>query len=184
MDYFGHAPLVDFEDKTNLELQHQVKVGSIIPGQANPPGYFCSPDSIASYTDQASGETYIAVADQCNYRLVVYRWSDLAKAIGAPNTPVVTKVRTIETRPESKATPAPVVKKAVAAGSKNAVPIHNTARNLSDVRIPNASGVKHVDRVGAVAPSGKSNIVANDGALAPAIGKKAKKAKKEKKFKY
>jgi len=184
LGYFGHAPLVDFEDKTNLELQHQVKVGSIIPGQANPPGYFCSPDSIASYTDQASGETYIAVADQCNYRLVVYRWSDLAKAIGAPNTPVVTKVRTIETRPESKATPAPVVKKAVASGSKNAVPIHNTAKNLSDVRIPNASGVKGVDRVGAVAPSGKSNIVVNDRALAPAIGKKEKKAKKEKKFKY
>jgi len=80
--FFGHAPLVDFEDKTNLELQKQVKTGSIIPGQANPPGYFCSPDSIASYTDQGTGESFIAIADQCNYRVVVYRWSDVSSAIG------------------------------------------------------------------------------------------------------
>ena len=50
--FFGHAPLVDFEDKNNKTLQQQVKDGSIIPGQANPPGYFCSPDSIASYMDR------------------------------------------------------------------------------------------------------------------------------------
>src|SRR5262249_49492299 len=61
LGFIGHAPLVDFEDKTNTDLQRQVKVGSIIPGQANPPGYFCSPDSIAAYADQASGESYIAV---------------------------------------------------------------------------------------------------------------------------
>ena len=79
--YLGHSSLVDFEDKTNTALQQQVKEGSIIPGQANPPGYFCSPDAIASYTDKASGETYIAVADQCNYRLVVYRWSDIARKL-------------------------------------------------------------------------------------------------------
>ncbi|NOT59407.1 MAG: FHA domain-containing protein [Acidobacteria bacterium] len=80
--FFGHAPQVDFEDKTNLELQKQVKTGAVIPGQANPPGFFCSPDSIASYQDTASGETYIAIADQCNYRLAVYRWSDISKAMG------------------------------------------------------------------------------------------------------
>jgi hypothetical protein len=80
--FFGHAPQVDFEDKTNLELQKQVKTGAILPGQANPPGYFCSPDSVASYHDAASDETYIVVADQCNYRLVVYRWSDISKAMG------------------------------------------------------------------------------------------------------
>ena len=80
--FFGHAPLVDFEDKTNAELQQRVKSGAIIPGRANPPGHFCSPGSIASHTDRASGETYIAVADQCNYRIVVYRWSDIAKASG------------------------------------------------------------------------------------------------------
>ncbi len=79
--FFGHSPLVDFEDKTNKALQQQVKDGAVIPGQANPPGYFCSPDSIASYTDKATGEAYIAIADQCNYRLAVYRWSDISKAI-------------------------------------------------------------------------------------------------------
>lgn len=80
--FFGHAPQVDFEDKTNLQLQKQVKNGEILPGQANPPGYFCSPDSIASYLDAGTGETYIAIADQCNYRLVIYRWSDVNKAMG------------------------------------------------------------------------------------------------------
>jgi hypothetical protein len=79
--FFGHPPLVDFEDKTNIALQQKVKDGSIIPGQANPPGYFCSPDAIASHKDPASGETYIAIADQCNYRIAVYRWSDLNRAI-------------------------------------------------------------------------------------------------------
>jgi hypothetical protein len=79
--FFGHSSLVDFEDKTNKTLQQQVKDGAIIPGQANPPGYFCSPDAIASYFDKGSGETYIAIADQCNYRLAVYRWSDISKAI-------------------------------------------------------------------------------------------------------
>jgi DNA-binding beta-propeller fold protein YncE len=83
MGFFGHAPLVDFEDKNNKALQQQVKDGSIIPGQANPPGYFCSPDSIASYTDKESGEAYIAVADQCNYRLAVYRLSDIDRAVAA-----------------------------------------------------------------------------------------------------
>lgn len=80
--FVGHSPTVDFEDKNNVALQQQVKDGSIIPGQANPPGYFCSPDSIASYKDEASGETYIAVADQCNYRLAVYRWSDISRSLG------------------------------------------------------------------------------------------------------
>jgi hypothetical protein len=83
MGFFGHAPLVDFEDKNNKALQQQVKDGSIIPGQANPPGYFCSPDSIASYTDKESGEAYIAIADQCNYRLAVYRLSDIDRAVAA-----------------------------------------------------------------------------------------------------
>ncbi len=77
--YFGHSSLVDFEDKTNTTLQQQVKDGTIIPGQANPAGYFCSPDAIASYNDKATGETYIAVADQCNYRLIVYRWSAISQ---------------------------------------------------------------------------------------------------------
>jgi hypothetical protein len=83
LGYFGHAPLVNFDDKKNLALQQQLKEGSIIPGQANPPGYFCSPDAIAAHTDPATNETYIAIADQCNYRLAVYRWSDLARALAS-----------------------------------------------------------------------------------------------------
>lgn len=79
--FVGHSPQVDFEDKLNKTLQQQVKDGAIIPGQANPPGYFCSPDSVATYTEGAGGETYIAIADQCNYRLAVYRWSELAHAV-------------------------------------------------------------------------------------------------------
>ncbi|HKQ79543.1 MAG TPA: hypothetical protein VJ810_37970 [Blastocatellia bacterium] len=79
--FFGRAPLVDFDDKNNKTLQQQVKDGEVIPGQANPPGYFCSPDAITSYTDKEGGETYIAIADQCNYRLVVYRLSDINRAL-------------------------------------------------------------------------------------------------------
>lgn len=84
LGFVGHSPQVDFEDKTNKVLQQQVKDGAVIPGQANPPGYFCSPDSIAAHT--MGGETYIAIADQCNYRLAVYRWSDIARAVNAPAT--------------------------------------------------------------------------------------------------
>lgn len=82
--FFGHSPIFNFDDKANTQLQQQLKSGAIIPGQANPPGYFCSPDAIASYTDRATGETYIAIADQCNYRLAVYRWSDINRATNAP----------------------------------------------------------------------------------------------------
>src|SRR5206468_3026334 len=91
--FFGHGPLVNFDDKEDTQLHKQVKLGTILPGQANPPGYFCSPDSIASFDDAASGETYIAIADQCNYRLAVYRWSDISKALGQPIT--VAEVRPV-----------------------------------------------------------------------------------------
>ncbi|MGH9800875.1 MAG: hypothetical protein ACRD82_10970, partial [Blastocatellia bacterium] len=81
-----------------------VKDGAVIPGQANPPGYFCSPDSIASYTDKTSGEAYIAIADQCNYRLAVYRWSDISKAL---NSAIVANEN------KSSEKPAPAKEKAV-----------------------------------------------------------------------
>ncbi len=94
LGFFGHSPLVDFEDKSNKTLQQQIKDGAVIPGQANPPGYFCSPDSIATHTS-ADGETYIAIADQCNYRLVVYRGSDVMHALKAAQpAPIVTNVAT------------------------------------------------------------------------------------------
>lgn len=107
--FFGHGPMVNFEDKTNIELQKQVKAGSVLPGQSNPPGYFCSPDSISSYNDAASNESYIAIADQCNYRLVVYRWSDISKALGQPIT-----IAEVKTTPTAEPSVAPVASKATA----------------------------------------------------------------------
>ncbi|HEX5085590.1 MAG TPA: hypothetical protein VFY40_26440, partial [Blastocatellia bacterium] len=111
--FFGHAPLVNFEDKTNKALQQQVKEGSIIPGQANPPGYFCSPDSIASYTDKASGESYVAIADQCNYRLAVYRLSDINRAVAA-----TTAKNNIVAKGAAEAPPAKVAKTGNKKGKK------------------------------------------------------------------
>lgn len=107
--YVGHGPMVNFEDKTNLELQKQVKAGSVIPGQSNPSGYFCSPDSISSYTDSATNESYIAIADQCNYRLVIYRWSDISKALGQPIA-----MTEVTSTPLPSPSPAAVVKAAPA----------------------------------------------------------------------
>ena len=86
LGFFGHSSRGHFEDKPNLDPQRQAKEASIIPGLANPPGYFCSPDSISSSTDSASGETYIAIADQCNFRLVVYKWSDVLRAASGSAT--------------------------------------------------------------------------------------------------
>jgi hypothetical protein len=68
-------------------MQRRVEDGSVIPGMVNPPGYFCSPDEIAAYTDATGGETYVAIADQCNYRVVVYRWSDIQKGMAASTNP-------------------------------------------------------------------------------------------------
>jgi FHA domain len=170
LGFFGRAPLIDFEDITNLELQNRVKAGSIIPGQANPPGYFCSPDSIDSFTDQASGETYIAVADQCNYRIVVYRWSEIAKALGDPKEPAPApevKSAPDEIKAENKAAPAPVAKSAVAARRKKIVPVRGRTKSLRAGRISNLN-----------APP------VNDGSLATPNGRRAKKVKKEKKVRY
>ncbi len=107
--FFGHTPIVNFEDKNNLALEQQVKDGSIIPGQANPPGYFCSPNSIASYADSATREHYIVIADQCNYRLVVYRWTDIRQSLGSGAVVATSKPNT-----PPPAASKPVVKKPVA----------------------------------------------------------------------
>lgn len=70
LGYFGKSAPYDFDgDKA---LKAKVKKGEIIPGDVNAPGYFCSPDGIASYT--GGGWTYIAVADQCNFRIAMYRF--------------------------------------------------------------------------------------------------------------
>jgi hypothetical protein len=83
--FFGHTPRTNFDvDDTpnpDLELKRRVNAGEVIPGNVNAVGQFCSPDEIAAYTDKATGETYVAVADQCNFRVVVYRWSDIQRAL-------------------------------------------------------------------------------------------------------
>jgi len=102
LGFVGHSPQVDFEDKTNKVLQQQVKDGAVIPGQANPPGYFCSPDSISAHT--MDGETYIAIADQCNFRLAVYRWSDITRAMNATVASASKPAASTDTAPKA-ATP-------------------------------------------------------------------------------
>jgi sugar lactone lactonase YvrE len=190
--FFGHAPLVDFEDRTNTELQQQVKAGSIIPGQANPPGHFCSPDSIASYTDQASGETYIAIADQCNYRLLVYRWSEIAKAMGAAVAPAGATLATNEAKAERKAVGAAASKSAGAARSRSVAPsrikLARTGSSKSTITSGGKGAVKgsSTDTVAGkskemVKSSGKEAIKSSSDATVS--GKKEKKAKKEKKVK-
>ena len=93
----GHIQLFDLDqpDAFNSDLARYAAPQPNRPGgyrgffghgPPNPPGHFCSPDAIASYSDPASGEVYIAIADECNYRLVVFRWSDIARALGQPIT--------------------------------------------------------------------------------------------------
>jgi hypothetical protein len=83
--FFGRTPHTNFDvdDSPNpdLDLKRRVDAGEVIPGNVNSVGQFCSPDEIAAYTDKATGETYIAVADQCDFRIVVYRWSDVLRSL-------------------------------------------------------------------------------------------------------
>ena len=179
--FFGRAPLFDFEDRTNTELQRQVESGAIIPGQANPPGHFCSPSSIANHTDQASGETYIAIADQCNYRIVVYRWSDIAKALGAAETPAGA---TLATSKAANKTAGAVPGKPAAAPKRNLAPRHSAVVSRPAAKVTGKDAVKGHAR----ASSGKNKQTANT-YNGPVIDSKeakkaAKKAKKEKKVKY
>jgi len=201
--FLGHAPRVDFGDETNTELQRQVKAGSIIPGQTNPPGHFCSPGAIASHTDRASGETYIAVTDQCNYRIVVYQWSDIAKALGIAEPPTGATLAANEAKIENK-TALAVAGKPPGAFKKNVTPSRGRvtssaggkAANISGAKVTNAGGRKTTrfsnDKTAGASGgkgsikggSGKSEQINNNVGDATISGKKAKKAKKEKKVKY
>ena len=77
LGFFGHTPVLHTE---NLPHKKQIRQHLLNPADYNPPGDLCSPDSVATYYDAAGQEGYIAVADQCNYRIIVYRWSDFARA--------------------------------------------------------------------------------------------------------
>jgi sugar lactone lactonase YvrE len=51
-------------------------------GHAKSPANTCSPTSVTSFKDGASGEIFVAVADRCNPRFAVYRWTDVARNFG------------------------------------------------------------------------------------------------------
>ena len=44
-------------------------------------GDFCSPDSVAAFTD-TDGKSYVAVADQCHFQVAMYKWSEILAAGG------------------------------------------------------------------------------------------------------
>lgn len=77
--FVGHTPLLNVE---NPNYRKRIRMHQLNPADYNPPGYLCSPDSVATYFDEQIGEGYIAVADQCNYRIIVYRWSEIVQAAG------------------------------------------------------------------------------------------------------
>jgi len=80
--YLGQGSKVDLELPKNSGLKARVKAGKVNMNKYNPPNYLCSPDSVAAYYEGAGGESYIALADQLNYRVAIYRWSEVAKARG------------------------------------------------------------------------------------------------------
>jgi hypothetical protein len=85
--FFGKTPRTNFDvdDSPNpdFELKRRVDAGEIIPGNVNPVGEFCSPDEVATYADKVTGEAFVAIADQCNFRVVIYKWSDVERAMKA-----------------------------------------------------------------------------------------------------
>jgi hypothetical protein len=85
--FFGHAPRFNFDVDDNpnpdWEMKRRVDAGEVIPGAVNPPGYLCSPDEVAVFSEPDRSEAYVAVADQCNFRVVLYRWSDVERALAA-----------------------------------------------------------------------------------------------------
>jgi WD40 repeat protein len=175
--FFGHAPLVDFEDQTNLELQTQVKNGSIIPGKANPPGYFCSPDSIASYTDTSTGESFIAIADQFNYRIVIYRWSDISKAMGA-----VPAMAMNAPKPKNRPVRTPVVKRKKPPVTKTMAPSHRVVRRPAVSKPASETQISTQVKPNPVVGNDKEHLKNQSESEIPA--KKGKKTKKDKKIKY
>jgi hypothetical protein len=77
--FVGHAPVISHENPPYKKL---IKHHKLNPAEYNAPGSLCSPDAVATYFDAQENEGYIAIADQCNYRIVVYRWSEIVRAAG------------------------------------------------------------------------------------------------------
>jgi sugar lactone lactonase YvrE len=80
----GHVMIFDLADDTIFDhdaddyaaLKTAGKKSAFVGGFGN----FLSPDSVAAYTDPASGESYVAVADQGHYQVAMYKWSEIQRA--------------------------------------------------------------------------------------------------------
>lgn len=79
----GHVMIFDLREESvfdhDAEDYAQLKTAKKKSGYVGSFGSFCSPDSVAAFTDK-DGQSYVAVADQCHYQVVVYKWADLLEA--------------------------------------------------------------------------------------------------------
>ncbi len=79
----GHVKIFDLREETTFDHGAddfaELKKSKGKSGYVGSFGTFCSPDSVTAFT-QADGESYVAVADQCHYQVVIYKWSDILKA--------------------------------------------------------------------------------------------------------
>jgi hypothetical protein len=80
----GHVKIFDLREETAFDHGADdyaaLKKDKKKSGYVGSFGSFCSPDSVTAFTDATDGESYVAVADQCHYQVVVYKWSDIVKA--------------------------------------------------------------------------------------------------------
>jgi WD40 repeat protein len=86
----GHVQIFDLRDPTVFDTgpdeYARLKQENKPSGYVGQFGSFCSPDSVAAFTTH-EGESYVAVADQCHYKVAVYKWSEITKAGKFGRTP-------------------------------------------------------------------------------------------------
>lgn len=79
----GHLQIFDLDEPTVFDHAAddyaQLKKDRKPSGWVGSLGDFASPDSVAAFTD-ADGESYVAIADQNHWQVVVYKWSEIKKA--------------------------------------------------------------------------------------------------------
>lgn len=79
----GHVMIFDLREESvfdhDAEDFARMKANQEKSGFIGSFGSFCSPDSVAAFTDE-DGESYVAVADQCHYQVAMYKWSEIQRA--------------------------------------------------------------------------------------------------------
>jgi DNA-binding beta-propeller fold protein YncE len=79
----GHVMIFDLREESvfdhDADDYARMKADNQKSGYIGSFGSFCSPDSVAAFSDK-DGESYVAVADQCHYQVALYKWSDLLTA--------------------------------------------------------------------------------------------------------